>query len=46
MCDRTGCWGECIVCHQRFGYVTRAELRRYADREIDREIEKRTGLKP
>jgi hypothetical protein len=40
--DETGIWGECIICHQRFGFVTRAELRRYADREI----EKRTGLKP
>lgn len=39
--DDTGCWGECIVCHRRFGFVTRAELRAYADREI----ELRTGFK-
>lgn len=39
--DDTGCWGECIICHERFGFVTRAELRAYADHEILM----RTGLR-
>jgi len=38
--DDTGIWGECITCHRRFGYVTRVQLRAYADREI----KERTGL--
>jgi hypothetical protein len=36
--DDTGCWGECIVCGQRFGFVTREDLRAYADREVNRLI--------
>lgn len=33
--DDTGCWGECIHCGKRFGFVDRATLRAYADREIE-----------
>jgi hypothetical protein len=29
--DEGGCGGECIHCGRLFGYVTRAELRRYAE---------------
>lgn len=42
--DDAGCWGECITCHRRFGFVSRSDLRAYADAEIDRELRKR-GLR-
>ena len=42
--DDTGCWGECIVCHKRFGFVSRADLRAYADKEIDRVLETVMGV--
>ena len=32
-CDDTGCWGECITCHRRVGFVDRATLRRVCDAE-------------
>lgn len=35
--DDTGCWGECIHCGRRVGFVDRATLRAYADREMARE---------
>lgn len=31
--DDTGCWGECVDCGKRFGFVSRADLRSYLDRE-------------
>lgn len=31
--DELGVWGECDTCHQRAGYVTRADLRSYIERE-------------
>jgi hypothetical protein len=31
--DDTGCWGECIRCGRRHGFVSRADLRSYLDRE-------------
>jgi hypothetical protein len=31
--DDTGCWGECIHCRKRTGFVDRAALRAYADAE-------------
>ena len=36
--DATGIWGECVHCGKRVGFVSSAELRAYADREIDRRI--------
>lgn len=33
--DNDGVWGECVICHKRYGYVTREELRSYCDRELD-----------
>ena len=33
--DETGCWGECIHCGKRAGFVDRATLRAYADREYE-----------
>lgn len=33
--DETGCWGECEICHMRVGFVSRDDLRAYADREVD-----------
>lgn len=36
--DETGCWGECITCHRRFGFVTRAEIRAYTDMEVEAAI--------
>ena len=41
-CDDSGCWGECVTCGKRVGYVTREQLRAYADWEVDREIERRS----
>lgn len=34
MDDETGCWGECVTCGKRFGFFTREQLHRYADREL------------
>jgi hypothetical protein len=34
MDDDTGCWGQCVTCGKRFGFVTREQLRRYADHEL------------
>lgn len=36
--DNEGIWGECIVCGRRFGYVTREQIRAYADADIKRRI--------
>lgn len=33
--DETGCWGQCSICQKRVGFVSRAELRRYADAEAE-----------
>lgn len=33
MSDETGCWGECLHCGKRYGFVDRATLRAYADAE-------------
>lgn len=41
MTDGTGCWGECVTCGKRFGFVSREQLRAYCDREI----ELRTGIR-
>lgn len=32
-CDDTCCWGECSICGKRVGFVSRDDLRRYADAE-------------
>lgn len=32
--DEGGCWGECVLCQKRAGFVSRAVLRAYIDREI------------
>jgi hypothetical protein len=32
--DDTGCWGECMICHKRHGFVSSADLRSYLDREL------------
>jgi hypothetical protein len=34
--DAGGCGGQCVRCGRIVGYVTRAQLRAYADREIAR----------
>ena len=34
--DDGGCGGQCVRCGRIVGYVTRAELRAFADREIAR----------
>ena len=41
--DDTGCWGECVVCNRRFGFVTREELRRYCDAEINAAMKRRAN---
>ena len=38
-----GVWGECVICHNRYGYVDRQTLRAYCDREIEREMARRKG---
>lgn len=35
MSDDTGCWGECIHCGNRAGFVDRATLRAYVDAEFE-----------
>ena len=32
--DAHGCWGECIDCGRRHGYVRRTTIRRYIDTVI------------
>lgn len=39
--DDDGVWGECATCGKRAGYVSRQELRAYADAEFEREQQKR-----
>jgi hypothetical protein len=46
MADLTGCWGECIVCGERFGFVTRAELRAYCDRDIGERLSAQRAKEP
>lgn len=29
--DDIGIWGECVHCHKKFGYVTRAEMQRFME---------------
>lgn len=41
--DDTGCWGECIHCGKRSGFVSRAELRAYADREYAKRLNQQNG---
>ncbi len=36
--DANGCGGQCIRCGKIVGYVTNADLRAYADREIARRL--------
>jgi D-alanyl-D-alanine dipeptidase len=31
MFDETGCWGQCVDCGKRFGFVSRRVLASYAD---------------
>jgi hypothetical protein len=38
--DNDGVWGQCIICHKRFGYVDRKTLRAYIDREIKNALER------
>ena len=38
MDDDTGCWGECIRCGKRFGFVEREALRKYIDEEVEIEL--------
>jgi hypothetical protein len=37
--DETGCWGECVDCGKRVGFVTSEQLRRYADSDTRRRLE-------
>ena len=43
MGDDNAVWGECVVCHEKFGVVDRKALRAYCDREID-EYLRRHGI--
>jgi hypothetical protein len=36
--DDTGAWGECSLCGKRVGFVSRADLRAFADAEYEREM--------
>lgn len=31
--DGTGCWGQCVDCGKRVGFVSSADLRAYIERE-------------
>lgn len=39
--DDSGVWGECHVCGKQVGFVTREELRRYCDQEVEAEMARR-----
>lgn len=39
--DETGVWGECVRCGKRSGFIDRATLRAYADREYEAEMRRR-----
>lgn len=43
--DDSGCWGECIYCGHRAGFVDRATLRAFADAEYERERAKEASRK-
>lgn len=43
MSDDTSCWGECIHCEKRFGFVDRATLRAYADAEYEASVNVNQG---
>jgi hypothetical protein len=34
-----GCWGECVNCRKRHGFVSRADLRSYLEREARNECQ-------
>lgn len=34
--DATGCWGECVECGKRVGFVARATLDAITDRDLAR----------
>lgn len=34
--DGTGVWGECVVCGERFGFVSRWELEEYFEGRVYR----------
>lgn len=36
--DDTGCWGECLRCGKRAGFVDRATLRAYCEAEYRRSL--------
>ena len=40
MDDETGCWGECVDCGKRAGFVDSATLRRVCDAEFDARMRK------
>lgn len=44
--DDTGCWGECVICGKRAGFVGRATLRRACDREYEQELKRRENVAP
>jgi hypothetical protein len=44
--DDTGCWGECVTCGKRAGFVDRATLGRYADAEYAKEMRRRGQAPP
>lgn len=44
--DDTGCWGECVICGSRAGFVDRKTLRAFADAEYAREMAKRERSAP
>lgn len=41
--DDTGCWGECTICGRRAGFVSRAVLRAWIEREVEIEKARRGG---
>jgi hypothetical protein len=35
MHDDTGSWGECVICHKRYGFVSRERLNKIADEDLE-----------
>lgn len=36
--DDTGCWGECLSCGAKYGFVEREVLRKYCDKDVEKMI--------
>lgn len=38
--DETGYWGECLICHRRFGVMSQADLMAVCDADLAKLMER------